>query len=354
MNGGPMRTVILVAVTLAALVTLASWNRPVVADGPEAVAVTNFPEVQQVSGQVVVSQPIPQTRLETKKALVAPAERSNTSDLTDAGTIDTTGFTHVTLSLTGLLQGTPREEAWASCSCPMSRRSRRPCGTMESCSSSSAWKRLSARRRRACSAPSRRRSGSPSRATGCCSTTPRRSPPRQRCTPISAPRSARGVPCRCQGPSGRLSRSAETFPLNGRPFLLSRYPVLARREGFLVQQKGSPVSKYWITAQQKGSPVERKGSPVERKGSPVQRKAFPVEQKGFSVSKYCVTARPKGSLVQQKGSPVQRKGSPVEPERVSRSTRSLPVEPKGWSPVSKISPVLPPPPNPSNPSGHRR
>jgi hypothetical protein len=103
-----MRTLILSAATLAILVTLASWNQPVVADGPQSVTVTNFPEVQQVSGQVVVSQPIPQTRLETRKALVAPAERSNTSDLTDAGTIDTAGFTHVTLSLTGTLQGSPQ------------------------------------------------------------------------------------------------------------------------------------------------------------------------------------------------------------------------------------------------------
>jgi hypothetical protein len=103
-----MRTLSLFAATLAALVILASWNRPVVADGPQAVTVTNFPEVQQVSGQVVVSQPIPQTRMESKKALVTPAERSNTSDLTDAGTIDTAGFTHVTLSLTGLLQGNPQ------------------------------------------------------------------------------------------------------------------------------------------------------------------------------------------------------------------------------------------------------
>ena len=103
-----MRALILFAATLAALVALASWNQPAVADGPQAVAVTNFPEVQQVSGQVVISQPIPQTRLETRKTVVAPAERSNTNDLTDAGTIDTTGFTHVTLSLTGFLQGSPQ------------------------------------------------------------------------------------------------------------------------------------------------------------------------------------------------------------------------------------------------------
>jgi hypothetical protein len=103
-----MRALVLFVATVAALVILASWNQPVVADGPQSVTVTNFPEVQQVSGQVVVSQPIPQTRLETRKALVTPAERSNTSDLTDAGIIDTAGFTHVTLSLTGLLQGNPQ------------------------------------------------------------------------------------------------------------------------------------------------------------------------------------------------------------------------------------------------------
>jgi len=89
----------------AALAVLASWERPVVADPPGAVVVTNFPEVQKVSGRVVVSEPIPQTRFETRKALVTPAALSDTNNLTDAGTIDTDGFTHVTLSLSGSLQG---------------------------------------------------------------------------------------------------------------------------------------------------------------------------------------------------------------------------------------------------------
>lgn len=106
-----MRTHILLAATVAALAALASWNRPVVADAPAAVAVTNFPQVQQISGRVVVSEPIPQTRFETKKALVTPAALSDTSHLTDAGTIDTAGFTHVTLSLSGLLQGSAQAGA---------------------------------------------------------------------------------------------------------------------------------------------------------------------------------------------------------------------------------------------------
>jgi hypothetical protein len=82
-----------------------------VADAPQAVTVTNFPEVQQISGRIVVSEPIPQTRFETKKALVTPAPLSDTTHLTDAGTIDAAGFTHVTLSLSGLLQGSAQAGA---------------------------------------------------------------------------------------------------------------------------------------------------------------------------------------------------------------------------------------------------
>lgn len=100
-----MRTPVLFAAAIVILAVLASWERPVVADAPEAVTVTNFPEVQQISGRVVVSEPIPQTRFEAKKALVTPAALSDTNNLTDAGTIETAGFTHMTLSVSGILQG---------------------------------------------------------------------------------------------------------------------------------------------------------------------------------------------------------------------------------------------------------
>lgn len=106
-----MRPYILFAATAAILAALAILNRPVVADAPEAVLVTNFPEVQQVSGRVAVSEPIPQTRFETRKALVSPAPLSDSGNLTDAGTIDTAGFTYVTLSLSGLLQGSAQPGA---------------------------------------------------------------------------------------------------------------------------------------------------------------------------------------------------------------------------------------------------
>jgi len=88
-------------VFVAALCVAApSW-----ADGPEQVVVTNFPQVQQVSGKVVVSEPIPQSRFDALKALVSPAGKSEAGDWTEAGALDTRGFTQVTLSLAGSLQG---------------------------------------------------------------------------------------------------------------------------------------------------------------------------------------------------------------------------------------------------------
>lgn len=103
-----MRAQIVLAATatVAALVVLTGWNRPVVADAPQPVTVTNLPEIQRIEGRVVVTEPIPQTRFETKKALVTPADFSDTNHWTDAGSLETNGFTSVTLSLGGSLQGT--------------------------------------------------------------------------------------------------------------------------------------------------------------------------------------------------------------------------------------------------------
>lgn len=96
-----MRRYCLVAAVAAILGALAMSQPPVVADGPDRVAVTNFPEVQRV----VVNEPVPQTRLETRKAQAAPADLSDAAHLTEAGSLQTAGFTHVTLSVVGNLQG---------------------------------------------------------------------------------------------------------------------------------------------------------------------------------------------------------------------------------------------------------
>jgi hypothetical protein len=99
-----LRRSLFVAVGLSLMALLAPV-RPGLADPPSQVTVTNFPEVQAVSGRVAISDPIPQTRLETRKALVSPVALSDTTHLTDAGSIDCTGFTYVTLSLGGGLKG---------------------------------------------------------------------------------------------------------------------------------------------------------------------------------------------------------------------------------------------------------
>ena len=75
-------------------------------DRVEAVVVTNFPENQQIHGVVALERPAPTTRLLTTKALVTPAAPADVADLTDAGTIDSAGFSYATFSLAVLVQGT--------------------------------------------------------------------------------------------------------------------------------------------------------------------------------------------------------------------------------------------------------
>ncbi len=99
-----MRRYFLVAAIAAILGALVMSQPPVVADGPDQVAVTNFPEVQRV----VVKD---QTRFETRKAVAAPIDLSDVSHLTEAGTLEASGFTHVTLSLSGSLQGSAQAGA---------------------------------------------------------------------------------------------------------------------------------------------------------------------------------------------------------------------------------------------------
>jgi hypothetical protein len=91
--------------TLCAVALVVAAPGPGAAETPESVHVTNFPEVQKITGHVVITEPIPSTRFETRKALVSPAARTDANQLTEAGTIDTAGFTHVTLSVGGSLQG---------------------------------------------------------------------------------------------------------------------------------------------------------------------------------------------------------------------------------------------------------
>jgi hypothetical protein len=100
-----MRTALLLVVGLLALLPLGRRVGAEGPDGPDAVVVTNFPEVQRVAGAVTVTAPIPQTRLETVSAVVSPAAIGETGSYTDAGVLHTAGFAAVTLGVAGDVQG---------------------------------------------------------------------------------------------------------------------------------------------------------------------------------------------------------------------------------------------------------
>ena len=100
------RAALLVPVTvLIAALLVAGREQPLAADGPEAVTVTNFPEVQRVRGVVEVAAPIPQTRLEQLGGLVGPGTRTDPASYVDAGALTAEGFAAVTLGLAGEVQG---------------------------------------------------------------------------------------------------------------------------------------------------------------------------------------------------------------------------------------------------------
>ena len=101
-----MQRLALFAALTPLLLLAGSPRSPGDEDGIQAVAVTNFPESQQVHGVVSLERPAPTTRLVTTKALVTPAAPTDVADLTDAGTLDTGGFAYTTLSLAVLVQGT--------------------------------------------------------------------------------------------------------------------------------------------------------------------------------------------------------------------------------------------------------
>jgi hypothetical protein len=71
----------------------------------QRVEVVNLPEVQAIAGDVAVTRPVPQTELDVRRALVSPVDLTDTANLSDAGVLETRGFSYLTLSFAGTLQG---------------------------------------------------------------------------------------------------------------------------------------------------------------------------------------------------------------------------------------------------------
>lgn len=76
------------------------------------VAVTNFPDLVRVEGNVAVQGPLHQTSLATlTDVLVPPVRRDDANHLVDAGTIATDGFAAVVVSLVGEVRGPAQKVA---------------------------------------------------------------------------------------------------------------------------------------------------------------------------------------------------------------------------------------------------
>lgn len=72
----------------------------------ETVEVVNFPEVQEVSGGVEVERPIPAASLVALPETIAvPATRDDPAQWVEVGVLDTDGWSHAVLSLTGEVRG---------------------------------------------------------------------------------------------------------------------------------------------------------------------------------------------------------------------------------------------------------
>jgi len=98
-------TVMLLAVT-AAFVLFFTPIGEVASDSVQRVMITNFPEVQEIRGNVNIEGAL---RLSTMAPfngiMVPPVEPADTTRLIKAGTLTTDGYSNVVLSLYGLVKG---------------------------------------------------------------------------------------------------------------------------------------------------------------------------------------------------------------------------------------------------------
>ena len=91
---------------LAFLVALLWPSAPVEPQQVDHVLVTNFPDPQNVAGEVAITNPIRLAELVSfEEVLVPPVEPTETTRMVEAGPLYTDGFPGVVLSLQGLVKG---------------------------------------------------------------------------------------------------------------------------------------------------------------------------------------------------------------------------------------------------------
>lgn len=82
------------------------WTPPVTSQEVSPVRVTNFPPVQEVTGEVKIQDPIRLAEMEViRDVVVPPVRRDQTTRWVDAGVLQTGGFPNVVLSMHGEIKG---------------------------------------------------------------------------------------------------------------------------------------------------------------------------------------------------------------------------------------------------------
>lgn len=99
------RKPLLVTLSFATLL-VAIWAVRSSADRFQEVLVVNLPDVQEVRGDVGVPEPVPHAlSVRRSDVIVSPAPSADPEDWIAEGTIRTSGFTHLVLSLAGDVRG---------------------------------------------------------------------------------------------------------------------------------------------------------------------------------------------------------------------------------------------------------
>ena len=100
------RRVTAFALGLVALVLLFGPIGEIASQAVQQVFVTNFPALQNIKGEVEITQPVPLSALVSfEQITVPPVKPSDTTRLVEAGTLQTNGFPRVVLSLHGQVKG---------------------------------------------------------------------------------------------------------------------------------------------------------------------------------------------------------------------------------------------------------
>jgi hypothetical protein len=97
------------------LFVVAPSDRLIAQGPPQEVAVTNFPATQRIDGMIEVRGPVQLSKQAAiRNITVPPVSPSDTTRWVDAGVVSFGGFSHVVLSLQGMVKGSVKQSGAVS------------------------------------------------------------------------------------------------------------------------------------------------------------------------------------------------------------------------------------------------